>query len=43
MDLKKTGFREELTGIGITSKEIEKSIKPLRRIFVKSLVTFLGR
>jgi len=29
--------------IGMTSKEIEKSIKPLRRVFVKSLVTFLGR
>jgi len=29
--------------IGMTSKEIEKSIKPLRQVFVKSLVTFLGR
>jgi len=29
--------------IGITSEEIEISIKPLRRIFVKSLVTFPGR
>ena len=29
--------------IGITSKEIEISIKPLRRIFVKSLVTFPGQ
>ena len=29
--------------IGMTSKEIEKSITPLRQVFVKSLVTFLGR
>ena len=29
--------------IGMTSKEIEISIKPLRRVFVKNLVTFLGR
>ena len=29
--------------IGMTSKEIEKSIKPLRQVFVKSLMTFLGR
>jgi AcrR family transcriptional regulator len=29
--------------IGMTSKEIEKSIMPLRQVFVKSLVTFLGR
>ena len=29
--------------IGMTSKEIEINIKPLRRVFVKSLVTFLGR
>jgi len=29
--------------IGMTSKEIETSITPLRRVFVKSLVTFLGR
>ena len=29
--------------IGMTSKEIETSIIPLRRVFVKSLVTFLGR
>ena len=29
--------------IGMTSKEIEISIKPLRRVFVKSLVMFPGR
>jgi len=29
--------------IGMTSEEIEKSIKPLRGVFVKSLVAFLGR
>lgn len=29
--------------IGMTSKEIETSITPLRQVFVKSLVTFLGR
>ncbi|MHC4458253.1 MAG: TetR/AcrR family transcriptional regulator [Planctomycetota bacterium] len=29
--------------IGMTSYEIESSIKPLRRTFVKSLCTFLGR
>ena len=29
--------------IGMTSREIEISIKPLRRVFVKSLVTFPGR
>lgn len=29
--------------IGMTSEEIEKSIKPLREVFVKSLVAFLGR
>ena len=29
--------------IGMSSKEIETSITPLRRVFVKSLVTFLGR
>jgi len=29
--------------ISMTSKEIEKSIKPLRRVFVKSLVMFPGR
>ena len=29
--------------IGMTSNEIETSITPLRRVFVKSLVTFLGR
>jgi len=29
--------------IGMTSDEIETSIKPLRRVFVRSLVTFLGR
>jgi len=29
--------------IGMTSKEIETSITPLRRVFVESLVTFLGR
>ena len=29
--------------IGMTSKEIETSIGPLRRVFVKSIVTFLGR
>jgi AcrR family transcriptional regulator len=29
--------------IGMTSEEIEKSIKPLRRVFVKSLVAFLER
>ncbi|MHC4425175.1 MAG: TetR/AcrR family transcriptional regulator [Planctomycetota bacterium] len=29
--------------IGMTSEEIETSITPLRMVFVKSLVTFLGR
>ncbi|MGB2864342.1 MAG: hypothetical protein WBC05_13510 [Sedimentisphaerales bacterium] len=29
--------------IGMTSKEIETSITSLRRVFVKSLVTFPGR
>jgi len=29
--------------IGMTPDEIEASVKPLRRVFVKSLVTFLGR
>ncbi len=29
--------------IGMTSEELEKSIKPLRRVFVGSLVVFLGR
>jgi AcrR family transcriptional regulator len=29
--------------IGMTSREIETSITPLRWVFVKSLVTFLGR
>ena len=29
--------------IGMTSEEIETSITPLRQVFVKSLVTFLGR
>jgi len=29
--------------IGMTSRQIEKSIKPLRRVFVRSLCTFLGR
>lgn len=29
--------------IGMTEGEIEKSAKPLRRVFVKSLCTFLGR
>lgn len=29
--------------IGMTSAEIEKSITPLRKVFVESLVTFLGR
>jgi AcrR family transcriptional regulator len=29
--------------IGMKSKEIEKSMTPLRKVFVKSLVTFLGR
>lgn len=29
--------------IGMTSKEIESSIQPLRRTFVNSLCTFLGR
>jgi len=29
--------------IGMTSDEIDTSIKPLRRVFVKSLCTFLGR
>jgi len=29
--------------IGMTSQEIEASITPLRRVFVKSLVAFLGR
>jgi hypothetical protein len=29
--------------IGMTSRQIERSIKPLRRVFVRSLCTFLGR
>lgn len=29
--------------IGMTENEIERSIKPLRRVFVRSLCTFLGR
>ena len=29
--------------IGMTSRQVEKSIKPLRRAFVKTLCTFLGR
>ena len=29
--------------IGMEEEELDKSIKPLRRVFVKSLVTFLGR
>jgi len=29
--------------IGMTADEIQTSIKPLRRVFVDSLVTFLGR
>jgi AcrR family transcriptional regulator len=29
--------------IGMTEVEIERSIKPLRRVFVRSLCTFLGR
>jgi hypothetical protein len=29
--------------IGMTEDEIERSIKPLRRVFVRSLCTFLGR
>lgn len=29
--------------IGMTSNEIEKSITPLRKVFVESLATFLGR
>ena len=29
--------------IGMTKNEIQTSIKPLRRVFVESLVTFLGR
>jgi AcrR family transcriptional regulator len=29
--------------IGMTSRQIETSIKPLRRVFVRSLCTFLGR
>ena len=29
--------------IGMTEDEIEKSVKPLRRVFVKSLCAFLGR
>ncbi|MHC4423289.1 MAG: TetR/AcrR family transcriptional regulator [Planctomycetota bacterium] len=29
--------------IGMTSHQVQKSIKPLRRAFVKSLCTFLGR
>jgi len=29
--------------IGMTEDEIEESIKPLRRVFVRSLCTFLGR
>jgi len=29
--------------IGMTSQEIEKSITPLKRVFLKSLVAFLGR
>jgi AcrR family transcriptional regulator len=29
--------------IGLTADEIETSVEPLRRVFVRSLVTFLGR
>ena len=29
--------------IGMTENEIDKSVKPLRRVFVRSLCTFLGR
>jgi AcrR family transcriptional regulator len=29
--------------IGMTDDEIEKSVKPLRRVFVRSLCVFLGR
>ena len=29
--------------IGMTEEEIETSLKPLRRVFVRSLCTFLGR
>ena len=29
--------------IGMTENEIDKSVKPLRRVFVNSLCTFLGR
>ncbi len=29
--------------IGMTSEELEKSIEPLRRVFVRSLAAFLGR
>ncbi len=29
--------------IGMTSRQIERSIKPLRRVFVRSLCAFLGR
>ena len=29
--------------IGMTSRQVEKSIKPLRRVFVRSLCTFLER
>jgi hypothetical protein len=29
--------------IGMTSDEIETSVKPLRRVFVRSLCAFLGR
>ena len=29
--------------IGMTSRQVEKSIKPLRRVFVRSLCIFLGR
>lgn len=29
--------------IGLTDEEIEKSVKPLRRVFVRSLCAFLGR
>ena len=39
----KNRIQRKATMIGMTSKEIEISIKPLRRVFVKSLVTFLGR
>jgi hypothetical protein len=29
--------------IGMTEREIDESVKPLRRVFVKSLCSFLGR